>query len=265
MPPTEVWKPGKAPVKRNPIAAEFHRESRVIGVRDKIASSFNFAAELREYPPMVQSRSQDMYIFPRAKIFDEFQGNCERRRFLEDFRMGNNPKAPAENQIGDCHAGRIGKRLSQPRLQFRVPFGILAVNVNEHVHVEQNHRPSIASRILADEARSTPGCTPDPLNVFKGRTAADLADFGREASEARNASSIVSVVLMHHNIIYLHHDVKRDFDQKSAQLGRRENLKSARRDPVAGPVHAPAQLSEGGIGLRFDELLKPLHALGCQQ
>ncbi len=194
MPPTKIWKTGKATVEGDPLTTIFHGQSSVVGIRDEIASSFQLAAKIGEDSPMVEPRRHDMNLFPGAKVLDEFQSGAKRSRLLEDFRMSYDSQATAESQVGDRYAGGLGKCPVHPRNQLGVALGVLAVRVYEHVHIQEDHRPSIASSRLAEEPRSTPGRTPDPLKVFRGRPGEDRADFGCAAREARSASSITSPI-----------------------------------------------------------------------
>ena len=56
-----------------------------------------------------------------------------------------------------------------------MPLGILAMEGDKDIDIQQDHRPSMRSRSADDEDISTPGCKPSPQKVLKLRAEVRLA------------------------------------------------------------------------------------------
>jgi len=192
MPPSEVGEACEAPVKGDPLAAVFESESGVVGVGDEIAARLGLKAEIYENLPVRGAGSQEMNFISQAEILQKFQSLRKRRGFFENLWMGDDPKEPAQHEIRHGHANRLLQCCLDPVFELDMALRILPMDMDQNIHVQEDHWPSMISRRPAEDAKSTPGCSPDPRNVFNGRVRTDPVDFDRDASVTRKASSITS-------------------------------------------------------------------------
>lgn len=98
-----------------------------------------------------------MHLFTRTKVFHEIEGLSQWRRFFENLRVRNNAQAAAQGEFRHGNSSGIAKSRFQPRLDFAMLIGIHAVRADQNVHIQENHRDSIASTRAAEELRSIPG------------------------------------------------------------------------------------------------------------
>ena len=98
-----------------------------------------------------------MHLLAGTKIVDEFKRLSQWCRLPEDFRMRDDPQATAQGQFRDRYSRRLAQGRFQPGFDFVVMLCVFAMCRDQNIHVQQNHRDSIASSIADDELRSIPG------------------------------------------------------------------------------------------------------------
>src|SRR5437773_11273443 len=103
---------------------------------------------------MARSGYEEMHRLSKMEVFEKFQRQSQRRRFLENLRMRDYAQAAAQGQFRDSHSSRLPQCRFQPAVDFTVLLGVLAMGTDENINVQQNHRESIASSRADDEVRS---------------------------------------------------------------------------------------------------------------
>ena len=157
MPPLQAGESCKTTIKRQPFATELNRQSGVKSVWHKITASIASTAEIHKDFPVSSSRPQKMHLLAGTDIVDEFKRLSQRGRFLEDFRMRDDPQATAQGQFRNRQSRGLAQGRFQPGFDFPVMLRVLAMCHDQNIDVQQNHRDSIASSRADDELRSIPG------------------------------------------------------------------------------------------------------------
>src|SRR6516225_8553195 len=153
MPPLQPGESAKTTIKRQPFATELNRQGGVKSVRHKVTASIASTTEIHKDFPVSSSRSQKMHLLAGTNIVDEFKRLSQRSRFLEDFRMRDNPQATAQRQFRNRQSRRSAQGRFQPGFDFPMMLRVFAMCRDQNIDVQQNHRDSIASSRADDELR----------------------------------------------------------------------------------------------------------------
>ena len=106
---------------------------------------------------MSRARPEKMHLFPRTKVFHKIDRLRQWRRFFENLWMRDHPQAAAQSKFRDRYSRPFAQHEFQSAFNFPVMVRVSAMRRHQNIHVQQNHRDSIASRSADDELRSIPG------------------------------------------------------------------------------------------------------------
>ena len=232
MSPSQTFESRKVTVRSDPFTSGLDGQRSVVGIAYQVASRRNTGAEITENLPVTGTRRNDRHVGMVAQTADERNGLRQGSGRMKDLWVCQDPQTSTEHQFGNrAPLEIVVKTLLQPRSVLRVRFRVLPMSIDKNVHVQKDHRSSMISNRPAVLSRSTPGCRPCPLNVERRvgsvREMRLLCEKHRRRASSitlpsvscrssascfarRNKSPCMFtvVLMMHHNISAVHHDVK---------------------------------------------------------
>ena len=127
MPEAQAREAAVVAVRGDPLAAGLDRECGEVGIGDEVAAAAGLGAEAGEDLPVPGSRREQGCVRLRSKRLAERDCLWQRRRLLEDRRMGDDPEEPAQDEIGDPVRLLGGDGPLQPAAVIGVSVGVLPV------------------------------------------------------------------------------------------------------------------------------------------
>jgi len=198
-------------------------------VAHEIAAGIGPAAEIEKNRPVPRPRrnDRDAVVIPQAA--HEFDSPRERCWRIKHPRMRQDPKASAQHTFGNGAGFSAIDRTLEPLTELSMSLRLLTMRIQQHIHVEEDHRVSIRSIRPAELSRSTPGNTPRPRKVgrrvgsptglaavaaiVRWRPSSTSALSVQRRSRANffacrsNSVWMATVVRMHQSMTAMHHDV----------------------------------------------------------
>ena len=232
MSPSQTYETREATVRSDPFTSGLNSQRGVVGIAYEIASRRNTGTEITENRPVIGARRNDCHVGMVTQLSNVSHGFRQGGGRIKNLWMCQDAQTATEHQFRNSASLEIiVKVLLQPRSIFGVRFHILPMSIDQDVHIQKNHRSSMTSSRPAVLSRSTPGRRPFPLNVGSRvgsvRETRGLCDRHRRSASSmtlpsvscrssanrfalrNNSSCMFTVVLMmHHNISAMHHDVK---------------------------------------------------------
>ena len=95
----EAPKSRKPAIKRDPIASSLNSKSRMIGIRNQVATCFRPAAQIRKQYPVLLSWSKYTNPVKGPEGFDKIERYGKGGGFPKYLGMSDDPKASAQNQF----------------------------------------------------------------------------------------------------------------------------------------------------------------------
>ncbi len=104
MPPTKSREAGESSIGREPFAAPFDRERRMIGVGNQVSLGISPSAEIEEDLPVPGAGSDDRHFRTGTDVVDEINRRGQRGRRVETLGMSDDAKTTAQGQLGHADA-----------------------------------------------------------------------------------------------------------------------------------------------------------------
>lgn len=171
----------RAPGGSSPVPGE----RRMIGIRDIVALRRNRPRALQEQMPMIPAGRQANRVLRCANLLHEGDGDIQRSRCFENFRMGHDPDETAQHQFRETLCSRGVDHRFQPVTVSPMILHVFPVRIHQRIHIHQYHDGSaMICRSERPLSRSTPGFTPGPETVISRIVSRIALGFARDSRKA---------------------------------------------------------------------------------